>query len=314
MAPSLGVLDRTPPPFFRQGPSALTKLCFFAALAVLLMVADVRFHVTQPVRAALATTLHPLERVMQVPVQAWASGREYAQGLQTALDGEARARRELAALADRAGRVEHLTLENERLRGLLGLRPGLSVRSQPAEILYEAADPQSRKVVIDRGSQQGVVAGSPVIDERGVLGQVTRVYPLSAEVTLLLDKDASISVMNARTQVRGVAFGPPEGRVGLMQLRFMAGNADVQVGDLLTTSGVDGIFPAGLPVAKVASVGRVVDSGFASIWLTTVALPEGARHVLVLEPLQTQLTPRPTEAPADEARAARRSAPAAARK
>lgn len=304
MATSLGILDRTPPPFFRQGTSALTKLSFFSALAILLMVADVRFKVTQPLRAGVATLLHPMERALSVPVQGWEGGREYLMGLQQALSAEAAARRELALLSERASRVEQLSIENERLRALLELRPGLTVRSQPAEILYEAADPYSRKVIIDRGVQQGVLGGSPVINETGVLGQVTRVYPLSAEVTLLTDKDAAIPVLNKRTQVRGAAFGPKTNSDG-PELRFMAGNADVQVGDILTTSGVDGIYPPGLAVATISSVERMGgDSGFARIGLKPLASADAVRHVLVLEPLRTQLPPRPPEATVEEAKPA----------
>jgi rod shape-determining protein MreC len=303
MATTLGILDRTPPPFFRQGTSALTKLFFFSALAVLLMVADVRFEITQPLRAAVATLMHPLDRALQVPVQAWASGSEYLRGLQAAVAGEAAARRELALLAERASRVEQLTAENERLRALLELRPALVPRSQSAEILYEAADPYSRKVIIDRGSRQGVAAGSPVINENGVLGQVTRVYPFSAEVTLLTDKDAVIPVLNSRTQTRSVASGPPL-RADRLELRFMAGNADVQVGDLLTTSGVDGIYPPGLAVATIVALEGLGDDGFARISLKPVASIDAVRHVLVLEPVNRQMPERPVQDPADPAPAA----------
>jgi rod shape-determining protein MreC len=196
--------------------------------------------------------------------------------------------------------VELLEIENNRLRALLGLRTALALRSQPAEILYEASDPFSRKVVIDRGTTQGIVLASPVINESGVLGQVTRVYPLSAEVTLLTDKDAAIPVLNARTQLRSAAFGTAAAGI---ELRYMAGNADVQPGDLLHTSGVDGVYPPGLAVARVTAVDRKVDTGFARVALAPMASPDGVRHVLVLEPLSVQLPPRP-EPPVDDPRAA----------
>lgn len=292
---ALGTLDRTPPPFFRQGPSALTRLMFFAALALFLMVADTRFQLTQPVRAVFATVLHPVERVLRVPVDAWHGGSEYFLGLENALEAEAKARRELAEQAARASRVEQLTHENLRLRALLDLRPALKVRSQSAEILYDAPDPYSRKVIIDRGARHGVAVASPVINEAGVLGQVTRVYPYSAEVTLLTDKEAAIPVLNNRTQARSAAFGNPNG-AGL-ELRFMAGNADVQVGDELATSGVDGIYPAGLPVAKVINIDRRVESGFARIALAPVASPDSVRHVLVLEPVGVQMPAKPEPEP-----------------
>ena len=299
---SLGTIDRTPPPFFRQGPSALTKLAFFSALALFLMVADTRFQLTRPLRAAIATVLHPIERALLVPVAAWEGGSDYLLGLQGALAKEEAARRDLARQAERASRVEQLQAENQRLRALLELRPGLTVRSMAAEVLYDAPDPFSRKIVIDRGATHGVAIASPVINEAGVLGQVTRVYPLSSEVTLLADKEAAIPVLNTRNQLRSAAFGVRNG----MELRFMAGNADVQVGDLLSTSGVDGIYPPGLPVAKVTLVDRKIDTSFARILLEPVAVPDAVRHVLVLEPVGVQMAPKPEPAADEPAKPAKK--------
>ena len=298
----LGTLDRTPPPFFRQGPSALTKLTFFSALALFLMVADTRFQLTRPLRAAIATVLHPIERALLVPVAAWEGGSDYLLGLQGALAKEEAARRDLARQAERASRVEQLQAENQRLRALLELRPGLTVRSMAAEVLYDAPDPFSRKIVIDRGATHGVAIASPVINEAGVLGQVTRVYPLSSEVTLLADKEAAIPVLNTRNQLRSAAFGVRNG----MELRFMAGNADVQVGDLLSTSGVDGIYPPGLPVARVTLVDRKIDTSFARILLEPVAVPDAVRHVLVLEPVGVQMAPKPEPAADEPAKPAKK--------
>ena len=297
---SFGTIDRTPPPFFRQGPSALTKLILFSALALFLMVADNRFTIARQLRAGLATVLYYPQQALLVPVQAWSDVSEYFMGLKRALDGAADAKLQLARQAERALQVEQLLGENARLRALIELRPRLTVRSQTAQVLYEASDPYSRKVVIDRGATNGVVLASPVINEAGVLGQVTRVFPLSSEVTLLTDKDAAIPVLNARSLARSAAFGSAAGLGEAMEMRFMAGNADVQVGDTLTTSGVDGVYPPGLPVAKVALVDRKVDSGFARIVLTPTALPDGVRHVMVLEPVGLQM-PAPPE-PADEAK------------
>ena len=284
----LGTLDRTPPPFFRQGPSALSKMVFFSALALFLMVADSRFKFIDPLRAGLAIVLLPVQRVLAVPVQMWQGGSDYLRGLRQAQAGEQEAQRRMVAVAERAARTEQLAQENIRLRGLLDLRPALTVRSMPAEVMYEAGDPYSRKVFIDRGSTQGVQLGAPVINEAGVLGQVTHAYALTAEVTLLGDKDAAIPVLNTRTQQRGAAFGGG----GLMELRYTSANADVQVGDVLHTSGLDGIYPAGLPVARVVSVERRVESGFARIVLKPEAHADGVRHVLVLEPLAAQLPAR----------------------
>ena len=301
----LGTLDRTPPPFFKQGPSALSKLMVCSALALFLMVADARFRITQPVRSAFATVLFPLQWVVMQPVMGLRAVRDYVTSLDTAVSGEEAARRKLILQSQRANQVEQLTMENAQLRKLLDLRARLQAPAIAAEVLYDAADPYTRKVIIDKGMAQGLQAGSPVIDESGVLGQVTRVHPLISEVTLVTDPDQAIPVLNIRTGVRGITYGDA-GRHGSggLELRYMAANADVQPGDLLTTSGVDGVYPPGIPVAKVAKVERRADSAFARIVLDPQALVDGARHVMVLTPLLDQIPPRP--APEDAAPLAKR--------
>jgi rod shape-determining protein MreC len=288
---SIGTIDRTPPPFFRQGPSALTKLILCAAMAVFLMVADNRFMLAKELRAAVATALYYPQQVLLVPVQVVERASEYLQGLQHAVTQNEAAKRALVRQAERALRVEELQSENLHLRKLLEMRPALEMRTQAAQVLYEAPDPYSRKVIIDRGATNGITAASPVINENGVLGQVTRVYPLSCEVTLLIDKDAAIPVLNSRTQARGVAFGGVA--PAAMELRFMASSADVQVDDALITSGLDGVYPPGLPVGKVLSVDRKSDSGFARIVVQPSAAPDGVRHLMVIEPTKLQMPARP---------------------
>jgi len=292
----LGTLDGTPPPFFRQGPSARSKLIFFSALALFLMVADIRLKVTEPLRLALATALQPVQWLAMRPILLAQSGGSYFQDLHTAQSEQAMVRKRLAAQSQNANQVEQLRLENARLRQLLSVRERLTTPAQAAQVLYDAADPFTRKVVIDVGMVDKVQAGSPVLDESGVLGQVTRVYPLVSEVTLITDRDQAIPILNTRTGARGVAFGDPQVRAGAMELRFMAANADVQVGDLLTTSGVDGVYPPGLPVARVDKVERRVDSAFARITCLPVALVSGSLHVVVLQPIQaTQAPAAPVE-------------------
>jgi len=293
----LGTIDRTPPPFFRQGYSALTKVVFFSALAVFLMVADTRLALTMPLRAAMAAAINPLQRALQVPVELVQGGGDYLRGLRNALAGEDAARRQATLLAERAAAAERLKDENTRLRALLDMKPALPVRAQAAQVLYEASDPFSRKVFIDRGMTQGIVTGSPVLTDSGVIGQVTRAYPLSSEVTLVTDKDAAIPVLNRRTQQRGAAFGGIA-QGSAMELRFVAANADVKVGDELRTSGIDGVYPPDLPVAKVASVERLAEGGFARVILAPAAPFDGVRHVLVLEPLSVQMPARPAPEPA----------------
>jgi rod shape-determining protein MreC len=287
---ALGTLDRTPPPFFRQGTSARTKLIFFAALALFLMVADARFALVQQVRAVLATVLLPVQRTLLVPVEIVEGGAEYLQGLKAARADEQAALARLAQQSVQAARMHELEAENTKLRALLELRPSLAVRTQAAQVLWEAADPFTRKVVIDRGARQGVALGAPVVNEQGVLGQVTRLFPLSAEVTLLSDKDAAIPVLNGRTQQRAAAFG---GVNDALELRFIAANADVQPGDPILTSGLDGVYPPGLAVATVEHIDRRAEGGFARVSLKTAAQMDNVHHVLVLEPMSKQLPARP---------------------
>ena len=303
----LGTLDRTPPPFFKQGPSALSKLMVCSALALFLMVADARFRITQPLRASVATVLFPLQWVAMRPVLAVRTVQDYFTSLNSALTNEEAARRKLILQSQRANQVEQLTTENAQLRKLLSLRERLSTPASTAEVLYDAADPYTRKVIIDKGMAQGIEAGSPVIDESGVLGQVTRVHPLISEVTLVTDVDQAIPILNTRTGVRGITYGDA-GRHGTggLELRYMAANADVQPGDLLTTSGVDGVYPPGIPVARVVKVERRPDSAFARIVLHPAALVDGARHVMVLKPMLNQIPARP--APEDPAPLAKRQA------
>lgn len=292
----LGTLDRSPPPIFKQGPSALSKLMFFSALSLFLMVADVRFQITQPVRAALATALYPVQWLALQPVRAVRGSGEYFTSLNQAQTNSEQARVKLAQQSLRASQVEQLTLENTRLRKLLGLREQLKTEVMAAEVLYDAADPYSRKVIIDKGLVQGVELGSPVIDESGVLGQVTRVHPLVSEVTLVIDRELSIPVLNVRTGARSVAYGDPAVGGGL-ELRFMGSNSDVQKGDLLTTSGVDGVYPAGLPVARIDRIERRAESAFARIYCVPQAVVGGVMHVMVIKPVAVQIPTRPAEQP-----------------
>jgi rod shape-determining protein MreC len=295
---ALGSLDRSPPPFFKQGPSALTRLLFFASLSLFAMVADHRFHIAQPVRNVVATVLHPLQTALLVPGQVWANVSLYWADVQQMQALRDVAEKRIAEQTKQLMRVSQLDAENKRLRGLLDLRPQIPVNTLAAETLYEAADPFTRKIVIDQGSTHRVVPGSPVVDEFGILGQVTRVYALTSEVTLLVDSRATVPVVVARTQQRGVAYGQPD--TSDMELRFMPANADVQVGDTLQTSGLDGVYPPGLPVATVVHVDRRADSAFARITLKTKAKPDNPRHVLVLHPAPVQVAPMPAPAPPAE--------------
>jgi rod shape-determining protein MreC len=299
----LGTLDRTAPPLFNQGPSALSKLIFFSALALFLMVADARFNIVQPLRAGIGAVLYPIQWLALKPVQLAMGGGRYLEDLQTAQANEADARKALALQSERAGQADTLAQENARLRSLLELRQLTQTPGRAAEVLYDAADPYTRKLVIDQGLTNGIAPGSPVIDEHGVVGQVTQVQPFTSEITLVIDRDLSIPVQNVRTGARSVAFGDASAHGGGLELRFTAANADVQEGDLLTTSGVDGVYPAGLPVAKIDRIERRADSAFARIHCVPMAHVTAARYVLVLAPT-ANLVPKPAPAAAADANVA----------
>jgi rod shape-determining protein MreC len=198
-------------------------------------------------------------------------------------------------------RLEALKEENDQLRRLLEAQERLPSRSVFAEILYAGRDPFSRKVIIDKGSQHGILAGQPVIDDIGVIGQVTRVYLLMSEVTLLSDKDQAIPLQVQRNGLRALAYGGAE--AGMLELRFMAANADVRNGDTLVTSGIDGTYPPGLPVATVSRIERDAAYAFAKITLTPIAGTDRYREVLVLSsetkpppPAQAeQVAPKPSK-------------------
>jgi rod shape-determining protein MreC len=288
----LGTLDRSPPAFFKQGASASSKLLVCSALSVFLMVADGRFQISQPVRAALSTALMPLQWLVMQPIDVLSQLRSHAVAVQDALRREDEARKALAVQSQRGMRVEQLELENRQLRSLLGMQDGVATRAQGARVLYDAADPYTRRVVIDKGLRHAVQLGSPVIDAQGVLGQVTQVHALMAEVTLLVDRQQAIPVLNTRTGERGVVYGTGALRGQGLELRYTLANADVKEGDLLTTSGVDGVYPAGLLVAKISALERRTDSTFARVLCEPLGHMAGALHVLVLDPILT--APRPS--------------------
>ena len=293
----LGTLDRTAPPLFNQGPSALSKLIFFSALALFLMVADARFSLVQPLRASIGALLYPVQWMALKPVQMFVGGGRYFDDLQKAQRSESEARQALALQAERASQADALARDNARLRAMLELRQLTSTPGRAAEVLYDAADPYTRKIVIDQGLTSGIAPGSPVIDERGVLGQVTQVQPFASEVTLVIDRDLAIPVQNTRTGARSVAFGDANAHGGGLELRFMAANSDLQEGDLLATSGVDGVYPVGLPVAKIVRIERRADSGFARIYCVPLAQVTAARYVLVLTPVGGQAVAKPALVP-----------------
>jgi len=289
-------LERTGLVLFRQELSVLSRFAVYSALALLLMVTDARWAVTEPLRQVFATLLYPLQWLVLQPVQLVQHSGRYVQALHAAQSSANQAQQALTHMALRAGQADQLMRENAQLRALLELRERLETPAQAAQVLYDTADPYTRRVVIDRGLLSGIQSGSAVMDASGILGQVTRVFPMHSEVTLLIDRHQTIPVLNIRTGVRSIAYGDPTlGHSGGLELRFTPANADVQEGDLLTTSGMDGVFPPGLPVARVQQVERRADSAFAHVACAPLAHVEGAHHVMVLQPLALPALPPESE-------------------
>lgn len=281
---ALDSIDRSPPPFFRQGLPALSKLVLFGLLSVLLMAADHRLGLSQPVRSAVSVVLAPVQWLALLPQRTGSALQDWFQGVDEARDAARQYQARTIAQAQRLQQTDQLMQENQQLRQLLELRQTSPGPAKAVEVLYETADPYSHHIVIDKGALSGIVRGSAVIDVAGVVGQVTQVYPLASEVTLLTDRDQSIPVLNTRTGQRFVAYGDPHTLGGALELRFVPASADVQADDLLTTSGIDGVYPAGLHVGRVRQIDRRVDTAFAKIYAQPMASARG-RHMLVLPPV-----------------------------
>jgi rod shape-determining protein MreC len=257
-------MEHTPPQFFHRGPAPIARLTFFALLSVFLMVLDARFRYAEPLRQVLAIVAYPLQQIATAPFTAVARSREFFSTQSALREQNAALRTQKLRDAEDLLKLEALRAENDSLRRLLAAKEQVPGEAIFAEIVYAGRDPFSRKVIIDRGAQHGVQMGQPVVDASGVLGQVTRVQPLLAEVTLIIDKD----------------YGSGDGST--LELRHMASNAEVEAGDLLVTSGLDGQYPRGLPVAKIAKIERDSAYAFAKILGQPVAGTTQNQQVLVL--------------------------------
>ncbi|SOE59691.1 rod shape-determining protein MreC [Burkholderia sp. YR290] len=294
-------MEYSPPPLFKQGPSALARLIFFVLVALALLISDARFRTLEIVRGVLGAGLYPLQRAALVPRDIFMGAADLAVTSASLRGENDKLRTRNLQLSQQANQAAQLDAENAHLRNLLQLSQRMTTQSIPAEIQYDTRDPFTQKVVIGRGSQQGIRDGSPVVNEDGVIGQVTRVFPMQSEVTLLTDKDQAVPVQIVRTGLRSVIYGTPKGDA--LDLRFVPISADVLAGDELVTSGLDGIYPPGLPVAKVVRVDKQADTAFARVICQPIAPVRGARDLLVLH-YENNVPPRPADEP-DPAAAAK---------
>jgi rod shape-determining protein MreC len=286
-------MEHQPRPFFKTGPTPLTRLLIFSFLSLSLLVFDARLRYLDTVREAVATALYPLQQAAHAPGKLIDRVADFFV-TQSGLRAE-NARLSRAHVEDAAAllRYQALEAENIQLRALLKMRQRLDVNAQLVSIAYTERDPFSRRIFIDHGARNGIAPGQVVVDSVGVVGQIIRVHPWTSEVALITDKDQTVPVEDVRTGTRGVVFGM--GYDGAVELRFMPFNTAIRKDDRLVTSGIGGTYPPGLPVADVASVERNAGYMFARITCRPLAGVGRHKNLLVLGWAKT-LPPRPHEA------------------
>lgn len=298
-----------PPAFFHRGPSPLARLAFFGLISIALLFLDTRYRYLENMRHLAAIVLYPLQRAAQIPGEALGYVGSYFASQRALSDENASLKRQLVEQSIVARALPETQQENTRLKALLGVRARYGAAATAVEVLYTGRDAFTQKLFVSKDGDADLKAGEAVVDVEGVVGQVTRVFPYMVEVTLITDKDQAVPVKVERSGVRSVLFGSGAGHAP--ELRFMAPNADIQVGDRLVTSGIDGTYPPGLAVAQVATLERDTGQMFARITATPLAGVDRSRHLLVLSQAAA-LPPRPEE-PAD-ADAAKKSGRAKGRR
>ncbi len=268
------------PAFFVHGPSALARLAFFSVLSLALMAADSRLQYLLTVRQTLQTLLHPLQILANAPSQLYRDAGEYFSTHDYLLSENKHLKQQSIGQAITLQKLNTLALENIHLRQLLQVNESIAQATVAAEIMHVGRDTFSRKIVINRGQAHQISAGEAVVDAAGVIGQVTRVYPLTSEVTLITDTTLAIPVQIERNGLRAIAFG--HGRDSSLDLPYLPSNVDIRRGDKLVTSGIDGVYPTGLAVAIVSKIEISPDSPFARIICAPTGGVENHKQVLVV--------------------------------
>jgi len=282
----------TAPQFFRHGPSLLARLIFFVVLSLVLMAIDTRFKYLAEIRQAFSTVIYPLQKLANAPSTLYGRVSELFFNPNLVEENEQLKHQHLAE-SGQLQRLQALEAENAQLRKLLQAAQRIEGQAAMAEILHVPRDPFNRKVMLDKGSQGGIQPGQVVVDDAGVVGQITRIYPWMSEVTLITDKDHSVPVQVVRNGLRSVVSGT--GKEGALELRYVAVNTDIQEGDLLATSGIDGVYPPGLPVAMISKIERNSTYVFARVTCTPAAGVGHNRQLLILS-LLTPAVEVPAEA------------------
>lgn len=279
---------------YNRGPSQAARLVFFAVLSMLLMFVDARYKYLESTRSALSVLVSPIQRLATLPGSLLQQAGDFFVTQSSLLAENRELHRQLEKDAAQLVQWQSLLLENQQLRNLMALQQRSQFTGQFAEIVYAERDIFRRKVLISKGSTSNIQPGQVVMDDKGIVGQITRVYPWLSEVTLITEKDHAVPVQVQRSGLRSVAFGA--GDTSQMSLRYMPVSTDIQNGDILETSGLDGIYPPGIPVAKVAKIERDAAYPFARIVCTPLGGVDRHRHLLVLSAMP-KLPERPEEEP-----------------
>ena len=279
-------------PFFNRGPSAVARLVFFSVLSLLLLFVDARYRYLESTRQVIAAIIYPLQRLTTLPGTLWHDGSEYLSLQRHLVAQNEQLRLQHDADAARLNQFEAVLNENDQLRALLEIKQRTDYTVRTAQIVYLERDIFKRKLLVDAGAQAGVLAGQAVVDNRGVVGQVTRTFPWLSEVTLVTDKNNIVPVQVVRNGLRAAVFG--SGNISEMELRYQPVGVDIEVGDELVTSGLDGTYPPALPVAKVVRIERDPAYAFADIVCAPLAGVDRHRTLLVVSSVSS-LPPRPLD-------------------
>ena len=265
---------------FKRGPTTEFRLFFLVVLALSLVIVDARWRVFDPARQAISVVLYPFQRLVMAPRDAISTVNNWFDAASQARTEKEALQRQRIELAQISTHAAQLAAENQQLRRLLNVAEMVSQPSVAVEVLYEPPNAFTHHLVFNKGSSSGIRPGMPVIDDGGVVGQIVRVTPFTSEAALITDEKVSVPVQVLRNGLRLIAFG---GNVaGNVEVRYLTANTDIQPGDTLITSGIGGLFPAGLSVAKVKEVEHAAASGFAVAIATPLSHPERYRHFLVL--------------------------------
>jgi rod shape-determining protein MreC len=268
-------------PLYGRGPSPGLRFVGYGLLCLMFMYLDQRGRWTERMRYGLQGLAYPIQWAVNSPSLAWHS---LGAGLETR--SQLRAENERLIQEKRENdlkllRLNALEQENEELRGLKAALPALAKNWQLAEVISSDANPLRQRLVINRGSGGGAFPNQAVVDAKGVLGEVIRVGPLSAEVLLITDPESGIPVQVLRNGLRTIAVG--SGSPNDLLLPYLAVNADIRSGDQLVTSGMGGVYPAGYPVAEITGVFREEKQLLAQVHARPLAGTASSRELLLLE-------------------------------